>query len=406
MVIGRTARNRAEKNAKRRKALSIVWSTVLTVLVVCPVLNGQTAPAEQKDPGKLHAGIEIDPEGMKAAVIRVFSGEQAGAEIVYTEVISKPLIRDKSGRLATENIKAVGRSALALYNQLQKKFQVPQQNIYLVGRNELKAENLDELARELKTSTGKTITFLNLESEARMNVIGVIPKRYREQTTSFDNRSQSVLIDIGGEKTIGGYLQTRNNLLGNPYYDFVAVGMPIGVSVFAETVLQAAGENAGVKEIAASAGRLSKETLVPVLRKESEQRPGLSHRKKVYLKGAIVQALATLLHPEDRRAYLTITPEDIELFHQRAVNAPQSLLKPNLSQIRNRDAREEVEREVETLRSFFTPARLIAGAEILKAIASEYDLRDGDKKILYARFSNLSLVFSYVRLQADNGPQP
>jgi hypothetical protein len=65
-----------------------------------------------------------------------------------------------------------------------------------------------------------------------------------------------------------------------------------------------------------------------------------------------------------------------------------------------------VERELEAVKSAFTPKNLIAGAAILKAIASECNFQEESKKILYARFSNMGSILSYLLLQAGEGPQP
>jgi hypothetical protein len=382
-------------------------SSVFCLLVFCSNIYGQIPAPGKTDQSKLHAGIEIDPEGIKAAVIRVSNAEQSsGVEVLYTEVFNMALVRAPSGKLAPEALKAASQNVLKLYTHMREQYQVPPRQIYVIGSSDLDAENLGDLAKEVKDHTGKTVTFLSLESEVRLGIIGTIPRRYREGTTWFDNRSQSVLIDLGSDKTKAGYQQARQPLVGNPYYDFVAVGMPFGTATFADQVNQAVGENADLKKFILGARRLSEESVKAALRKELERGPGLAHRKKVYLKGAIVLAMVTVVRPEDRQPFTSITADEINIFYQRAVNNPQALLNPNLSQIRNEETRTEVKRDLEVLRSAFTPKSLIAGAEILKAIASEYDFREGDKKILFARFSNLSLVLSYALLQAENGPQP
>lgn len=377
------------------------------LMILASNTYGQVAIAGKTDQGRLHGGIEIDFGGVKAAVVRVSDAEQgSGAEVVYTEVLNTTLARTPNGRFAPEAVKATGQAVRTLYTRMQQQYQVPSRQVYIVGSSDLDAENLEDLADEVRDITGEAITFLSLESDVRLSIIGTIPRRYREGAIWFDNRSQSVLIDIGGGKTKGGYQQIREPLTGAPYYDFASVGIPKGTTTFTDEINQAAGKDADIKTFALSARTLSEGSVRTALRNELGMRPGLAHRKKVYLSGSIVQAMITLLRPEDRQSFIPITVNDINAFHQRAVYAPQALLNPDLSRIRDDGIRKEVERELDAVRSIFTPKSLIAGAEILKAVTSEYNFQEEGKKILFARFSQLSLILSYVRLQVESGSQP
>ncbi len=397
------------ENVSRHQVLSAFFLTGLFILAFSSNAygstnaDGQVSITGKTDRGKLHGGIEIDPEGIKAAVIRVSDAEQgSGAEVIYTEVLNTALMRAQDGKFAPEVIEAVRK----LYTYMQQQYQVPSQQVYIIGSSDLEADNLEDLVKEVRDNTGKAITFLSLQSEVRLGIIGTIPRRYRVGAIWFDNRSHSVLIDIGSDKSKSGYQQIRQPLVGNPYYDFVAGGIPKGTTTFTDEINQAVGADADLKKFALGARTLSEKSIKAALRNELETRPGLAYRKKVYLTGAIVRAMVTLIRPEDRQTFIPITMDDINVFYQRAVNAPEALLNTNLSQIRDDEIRKEVERDLEAVRSTFTPKSLIAGAEILKAVADEYNFQGEGKKILFVRFSHLSSILSYVRLQAENGPQP
>src|SRR5262249_16849423 len=133
------------------------------------------------------------------------------------------------------------------------------------------------------------------------------------------------------------------------------------------------------------------------LRTELESKPGMIHRKRVFLTGSIVWAMMTLLYPEERRAFIPLTYENIAQFTDKAARAPKELFNPNVSFIRDRKLRQEVEQEIEAVRNTFTPRQLIAGAELLKAAADE--LKWQEKKIWFARLGHLGCILSYIRLQ-------
>jgi len=369
--------------------------------------NGQISAAGEANQAQLHGGIEIDPEGIKVAVIRLSdTAQRSGVEVVFSEEFNVALGRDQNGKFKQDVVKTVGRVTKDYYTLIRQQYQVPPQQIYVIGSSDLDAGNREELAAEVKDNTGASITFLDLKSEAQLSVIGTVPRRYREGGTWFDNRSQSAVIDVGSYKTKGGYQQLRQPLDGDPYYEFVAAGIPCGTTSFTDEVNQAAGEDAGINKFALNARTLSESSIKSALRNELKKRPGLVYRKKIYLNGAIVGAMMTLLRPEDRQQIIPITVDDINIFYQQAVASPQVLLNPSLSRIRNDGVRKEVERELETVKSTFTPKSLIAGAAILKAIASECNFQEEGKKVLYARFSNMGSILSYLLLQAGEGPQP
>ncbi|HKQ80328.1 MAG TPA: hypothetical protein VJ810_41930 [Blastocatellia bacterium] len=392
------------------RALRGLSALLLTTLLI-PACNlnayGQISAAGEANQTQLHGGIQIDPEGIKVAVIRLSDTPQrSGAEVVFTEEFNVTLGREQDGKFKQDVVKTVGRAAKDYYTLIRQQYQVLPQHIHVIGSSDLDAGNQEELATEIKNNIGASITFLDLKSEAQLSVIGTVPRRYREGGTWFDNRSQSAVIDVGSYKTKGGYQQLRQPLVGDPYYEFVAVGISLGTTSFTDEVNQAVGEDAGINKFALNARTLSESSIKSALRNELKKRPGLAYRKKIYLNGAIVGAMMTLLRPEDRQQIIPITVDDINIFYQQAVASPQVLLNPSLSRIRNDGVRKEVERELETVKSTFTPKSLIAGAAILKAIASECNFQEEGKRILYARFSNMGSILSYLLLQAGEGPQP
>ncbi len=99
-------------------------------------------------------------------------------------------------------------------------------------------------------------------------------------------------------------------------------------------------------------------------------------RKKFYLTGDIVWAMAVLLNPEDQRADIPLSIEDINNFHFRAMNDPESLLNPDLSKITDQNARNEARKGREAIKSLYTPKTLAAGAEAMKVVVTELNLEE------------------------------
>ncbi len=358
--------------------------------------TGQVDP--QTKTGELYGGIEISAEGVKAIALRVSQSEEApGLKLVYSENINLSLGRTNNGKNTSQTAEKVARAVQKLQTQLRQQHQVLSERIYLIGSSELEADLREELANGIKKMTGKSITFLDPETEIQLNIVGTIPQRERVGSTSIDNRNSSVLIEVGNHSTRGGYQLLRYT--PSAQYDFVTMNISQGTMSFSNEVSKALGEEGDWTTIIQQAKTLGSSSLREALQRERESKPGLVNRKRIYLTGGIAWALATLLYPQDRQSFVPISPKDIAMFAGRAARNPQSLLKPDLSRMTDRTLRQEIEADLEMVRNTFSPQQLIAGAELLRIAAVELNWQE--KKIWFARFGNYGCILSYVRLQAE-----
>jgi hypothetical protein len=390
-------------NLKLHIVIFVLLSSGTLILSLQSTTNGQSAKKIYQS--ELYGGIEIGSKSIKAIVIQI-SEPSGRVKIVYTEEINSRLAQYNNGNLTTEAIGNIAQTVETIYRRMQREYQVPQEHIHIIGCSDLRAENIGELTNTVTSRIGRNVTLLDMQSEASLSIVGTIPRRYQDRATWFDNRGMSVLIDIGNGNTKGGYQQIRMLPKGKPDYVFFTFGIPQGTFTFTDEVVQAAGSGADLRKFALQARILSDKSVREPLQQELEKRPGLVNRKKVYLSGGIVWAMVTLLYPQNRQLLVPITAEDINVFYARAINDPQGLLRPSLSKIRGRQTRMETEKELAAVRSTFTPENLVAGAEILRIVARVFALNGKNREILFSRFGNLSLLLSYLRLQADNGPQP
>jgi hypothetical protein len=347
---------------------------------------------------ELFAGIELSSEGIKAIAIRISNNEDgSGVKLVNSEMIDLSL--EPTGRVPN-TAQVVERAAAAvarLQSQLQQQYQVPPQQIYIMGRSGIDAKLQEELATAIKKRTEKSVVFLDQATETQLSIVGIIPKRERVGSTLIDNRSSSVLIEIGNNSTRGGYELLRYSPAAQ--YDFVTMNLPQGTISFTDEAIKAIGVNGDWTALIQQAKTLGAGPLRNALRTEIGSKPGLVNRKRVYLTGRIVWALATLLFPAERQTFVPITMKDISMFATQTLRNQQSLLNPDLSEISDRKVRQEVEKELAELKNRFSSQQLIAGAELLRVIANELNWQE--KKIWFARFGHLGCLLSYVRLQAE-----
>lgn len=345
---------------------------------------------------KLHGGIEIGSRGVKGTAINFTrKGNGYDVKILYTETINTSIMKLKDNRFTPEGLKEAADAVKKMFDRLQQEYQVPVEQIYIVGSSGLRADNKPELIGEVQKATGKAMSFLTVELEVQLSIAGTIPRQRDDETKPLNEREAAMLLDIGSGNTKGGY-----QLPGSGQSDqFVTMGIPFGTVSFTNEAAKLRKTEADLNSFALDALLLSPKLLNEQLRREIEKKPGLLSRQRVYLSGGIVWAMATLIHPENRKGFVSLTAEDIALFHYRARNDVNSLLNPNLSFIADEIKRQEIKKEIESVKSVFSPKNIIAGAEILNALNAEFKLES--KNIWFARYASLSWILSYVRGQAE-----
>jgi hypothetical protein len=327
----------------------------------------QTPAASAPDPKELHGGIEVALRSVRAIVLRVSTNAEGDniPKILSSDQINPSTPFPKDDKPTSEYTRDLAQAIQTLSEKLQNNFRVPPNQIHLLGLSDLTGQIRDDLNREVRERLGKEITFLDAKSETELNIAGNIPRRYTLEGKVYDNRSISLLLDISSTNVRGGYQQLSMTSRGRTEYDYVTWDIPINGP----------------------------------LKAEAAQNPGLMMRKKVYLVGNIVWALAALLYPQNQGDYVPLTIEDINSFYNRAMLDPEALLNPDLSKIRDDNARKEARKGREAIKAIFTPRTLAAGAETLKLAATDLNL--ADKRLIFARNSNWARLLNFVRIQLE-----
>jgi hypothetical protein len=379
----------------------IIHSAFLLALFAChPTIFAQQARAGKPDSRELHGGIEVAQKAVRVIALRI-SHEDEGynVKILYSDSVTPSRSYPQDGKLSPDYTREVAQIIQRLSEKLQKDYLIPPGQIYLVGLSDLTPQNPDDLVKDIRNLTGKTINFLNEEAEVQLSIAGIIPRRYISNQTPYDNRGISTLIEIGHTTTKGGYQQLRRLSSGKLDYDYVTWSIPKGAITFFREIDKAAGEAIDYRGFAERAEILSNSSFKNLIKIEAARKPGIMNRKKIYLIGEIVWAMITLLHPEDQRPYVPVTIGDINTFYNRAITDPESLLNPDLSKISDDQLRNEIRKNREAVKQTFSPKALIAGAELLKSLSVELNFKE--KTLIYPRFSPLARILSYVRLQPE-----
>jgi hypothetical protein len=374
------------------RAIGIV---ILLFVNLQAVAKGQEPPSSRSS--EIYAAIELSAEGAKVAALQFSKNEEEPSlKLIYSDMMKFSLGRSINGEFAP-NAAFEGASAVQkLLLRLRQEFKVPDRNIYLLGSSELGADHPQDLLSTVNKITGKNLLFLDPVLEVQLSIVGTIPQRERAGSSWIDNRNTSVLIDLGSYSISGGYQLLKYS--PSPQYDFTTMTIPHGALTVSNQLTRSGGISGGWLTLVQEAKALCAGVFRDALRKERDGKPGLFNRKRVYLTGSTAWALATLLYPDKRDNYISINPEDIEMFSEKVARSPWNMLNPSLSYMRDRELRREAESEVKSVRDTFTPQQLVAAAELLKIMSDELNWRE--KKVYFARMGNFGGLVSYLRLQA------
>ncbi len=273
--------------------------------------------------------------------------------------------------------------------QMRTEHKIPDNRIYVVGssglfsalgaKKEAIEANKRTLAAAVQEACGLPIRFIDVRREIELSIAGIVPAK---------RAADSLLLDIGGGNTKGGYRESGK--------EYATVSIPYGSVTFADLVEKRAEKG----KYAETSAALRVEILVPALRKDIEAKPELLQRKHVYLSGGAVWAMASLVRPSDRRSYVALTADDIAAYRQLLLRTPNVFPKIDLSTIEDAKLRETAHGEIERVKKVYQdPRQLLAGAEILQALSSEFHF-DREKKLYFARNAATGWILAYVAEKA------
>ncbi len=328
----------------------------------------------------LHGGIEIGAKGVKAAVVDVTGGTDGfNAKVLMSGTQNTTLTAGlaTSGRFDADALKATAEAVAKFAGRMQNEFKVPSEAIHVVGSSGLfsalagKADaiqaNQDALAGAVRETCGLKMRFVSAKREVELSIVGAVPPR---------QLATAVLLDVGSGNTKGGYREGTG---------YVSAAVPFGSVTFADAV----------KKRGEPAATVRQEVLVPALKKALADKPELAKREQVYLSGGAIWAMATLVHPGDRGAYVALTAEDVEAYRQLLLKTPGQFPAVDLGAIADEAIRREAQKELDSVKETFTPDQLLAGAEIIKAMADEIGFGK-DKKVYFTRNGYLAWVVAYA----------
>ena len=320
----------------------------------------------------IFAGIEIGSKGIKMSVIDVYNIKKGGFTIksYWTEnvAIAKGISID--GNLAQEDIDRAANVVVTNYKKIKNEIGVTDANIFIVGSSGVAmAKNTQALIDKVKATTGKDMEFIDAQMEGKMLLKGCIPPvDYKD----------SMVLDIGGGNTKGGYVDVYNS----ENFVFFPLSLNYGTITLTEAVLKKT-RNDEINEF-----NIKSFGFLPTLREQVNamytSKPTALEKEKVYMSGGAVWAFYTLYYGGAKEAFNEFKLEDVINY--------DAILKNNFKKF---EEQAKTDKEAEKVLKTYSQKYLISGSNILLVCLEAIPDING-KKLYFAKEGQIAWLVSYV----------
>jgi exopolyphosphatase/pppGpp-phosphohydrolase len=329
----------------------------------------------------LYGGIEIGSKGVKVTVVDVQNAKKNVFELKEFWTENAGIARGISidGNLAAEDIETASKIVLSNYQKLINEFKIENDRIFVVASSGVgMAKNTDALAQRIKELTNKDLEVISSKLEAKLLLKGCIPQQ---------KYLNSILIDIGGGNTKGGYVEVLN---GDNQVFF-----PLNLNYGTVTLTEKINKQTKTQNVS---DFLEKSlNFMPSLDEEVskmyQERPLSKQKKNIYMSGGAVWAFYTLSNEIAGENFNEFTYEDVltyNAFIQNNYSRFEELAKTN----------KEVERVLKT----YSQKHLISANNLLlKTLENIGDTQN--KKLYFVKQGQIAWLLSYVA-DAAKGSKP
>jgi hypothetical protein len=403
-----------KKPGPQRVGIGIVSLLLAAAAFLLPVAGAGTFAAlkwhrsgSAAGDGDPYVAMDISSKGVSCVQFEVFADDDYGYDfrLIDEQSLKTELAADlgKTGEFSPTGVKKAAQVIKTFHDLLTKEKKVPPGHIFLAGssglmapirdrkdlspaqKKALIARNKKLLADRIKEEVGLEVDFVEQHEEALYNIEGLIRSR---------DLDVGLYLDVGSGGTRCGY-RDRSGAIKN-----MRVG---GVTAFRGSIetMQKRNRNLALPELAS---RVAAAELRPALRAQIKKQPDFMEREKVYLVGGITWVMATCQHPERcvarRGQYVKLTTRDIEEFRKNVAKPGHYLKKyqPPEGLNLSPEQKKELEKTLKKQAGFFpTREHLVAGAEILYALAQELELER--KTVWFHRNGHIAWLQSYIEEQ-------
>ena len=325
-----------------------------------------------QDNENLFAGIEIGSKGIKMTILDVDNIKKGSFTIksYWTENVGLAKGISIDGNLLQEDIEKAAIVVNENYKKIKNESKISDENIFIVGSSGVAmAKNTQVLVDKVKSLTSKSLEFIDAQTEGKMLLKGCIPPvDYKD----------SMVLDIGGGNTKGGYVDVFNN----ENFVFFPLSLNYGTVTLTEAV------NKKTKNDEIGEFNIKSFGFLPLLREQVsamyKSKPIALEKQKVYMSGGAVWAFYTLLNGPAKEQFTEFKLEDVINY--------DAMIKNNFKHFQDLA---KTDKEIEKVIKTYSHKYLISASNLL-LVTLEAIPNINEKKLYFAKEGQIAWLVSYI----------
>jgi hypothetical protein len=370
------------------------WISISVLLLICMTVSLYAQNANGTNftsTNGIYTGIEVGSKGVKMSVVEI--GKNAKSSGAF-KIIKDTSVNTDFISFSPTSFAATLNGLTNLYNTAVKNYNLPSANVFTVISSGVKMQaekdektgwikNLIDSFRLRINEPQKEVEIVDVEKEARLSHLGIIPENRRFNT---------FLFDIGSGNTKGGFFP------GNDTKTFHLFQLDWGTKSTANLTEKRCGDEANLPNYYKQLQRVlagAENTDIAYAVNTSGAYP-LSDN--IAVSGGIAWAMATLMHPElMNNSIVAVSLDEVKKFTEKIYTNPDAFTAAFLSANINRPAeKKSVTDEVARVHKVFDQKALLAGSGLMLKVMRQFQSSFESKQFYLVKNGQVGWVSAYV----------
>jgi exopolyphosphatase/pppGpp-phosphohydrolase len=321
-----------------------------------------------------YAGIEIGAKGMKTTILELLNIKKGTYSTIDSWTESTPVGKNISidGTIKSDDLDKTINLIKENFTKINIEKAVPTKNIIIVVSSGVgMAKNVKEFLSIIDLTLNVKSKLISVEDEVKLMILGGIP---------VNKINESIMLDIGGGNTKGGYLTSLKD--ENSYF-FSPIKLKYGTVTLTEKIINSVKKKEDFNEYLTNSTKLNdsiKEAFGEMINSNSL----IQKKKNYYFSGGAVWAFVTLSQNKDVGEYKEFTIDQVKKHHYD--------LLTNYSKF---EKLAESNPDIQRVLGTYSHQYLISGNNILISFMENIKNIE-DKKIYFISNGHLAWLKSYI----------
>jgi exopolyphosphatase/pppGpp-phosphohydrolase len=337
-------------------------------MAVCALLFAFQSSNSQN----LYAGIEMGSKGIKMSVLDIQNAKKGefDSKAFWTEntTLAKNIAKD--GSLNPDDIELSCQVVVKNYKKIVDEYKVDKKKIYIIASSGIgMANNTDILVNRIKELLNYDLEIITVEREARLLIAGGVPA---------NKYTNSLILDIGGGNTKGGYIDVKNL----DTFVFYPVSMRLGTVTLTEKVklYTQSDDFADFLEWSTVYNDLLKSEVTGMFNKRASSKT----KKNIYFSGGAIWAFKTLTATKPIESFSQFTIKEVKDYKAQLVfdfGRFEALAKTNA--------------EAEKVLKTYNQQNLLSATNLLVGLLDNIENPE-DKSYFFVKNGQMAWLVAYV----------